>query len=108
MEAVDSIGRIEKPAATSVKSPEDLRILIRMEQEKFVMLAPPSLEPYWSVRTDDVFVDWFSGEWGEAATKLAIATLDKNMIPRYEILLWEDPESGIITIHHVTHSNSIS
>ena len=34
VEAVDSIGRIEKPAAITVKSPEDLRTLIRNRTEK--------------------------------------------------------------------------
>ncbi len=95
VEAIDSIGLIEKPATISVKSPEDLRALIRGEQETYTLLAPPSLSPYWSRIKGDVFVEW--EEWGEAR-KLAFAYLDRNMIPRYEIKVWEDFNSGAIFV----------
>lgn len=97
IEVVDSIGWIEKPATIAVKSPEDLRTLIRVEQEKYAVLAPPSLSPYWSMIKGDIFVDWFSGEWGTTA-KRAFAYLDKNMIPRYEVKIWEDFSSGEIFV----------
>ncbi|RKX33778.1 MAG: hypothetical protein DRP64_20635, partial [Verrucomicrobia bacterium] len=83
-------------AATTVKSPEDLRTLLRAEQEKYALLAPPTTELYWSERNDDIFVDWTG--WPESAKELAFAILDENLIPRYEIHLWEDPETGIITM----------
>lgn len=95
-EAVDSIERLKKPATISVKSPEDLRALIRGEQEKFALIAPPSLEPYWSSLNGDVFVEW--EDWPEASRKLAFAVLDENMIPRYELKIWEDFVSAEIFV----------
>ena len=83
-------------ATATIKSPEDLRMLLREEQKKYAILAIPSTELYWSMRTDDIFVDW--SEWPDSAKENAIAVLDENLIPRYEIHLWEDPETGNITI----------
>ena len=95
-EAVDSIGRIAKPVTFCVKSPEDLRGLIRGEQEKFALIAPPSPFLYWSrIEGRDVFVEW--EDWGESK-KLAFAYLDKNMIPRYELKIWEDFDTGMIFV----------
>ena len=94
--SAEEIAEVETTGSTTVKSPEDLRILLRAEQEKYALLAPPSIDPYWSTRDDDIFVNW--SEWPESAKKLAVATLDENLIPRYEIYLWENPESGTITV----------
>ncbi len=96
VEAVDSIERIENPTPITVRSPEDLRALIRGEQEKYTVLAPPSLEPYWSSLDGDVFVDW--EDWPEASRNLAFAVLDENMIPRYELKIWEDFVSAEIFV----------
>jgi len=97
MESFDSsVERIEMPSTITIKSPENLRGLIRGEQEKFALISPPSPFLYWSrIEGQDVFVEW--EDWG-AARKLAFAYLDENMIPRYELKIWEDFDSGIIFV----------
>ena len=86
------------PETTTVSNIEDLRILLRKSQKEWMAISPPSTEMvYWDSRNDgDVFVDWAGFKPPEK--KSAIAILDHNLIPRYEIHLWEDPETGIITI----------
>lgn len=93
------------PETTPVSNIEDLRGLLRESQARFFMPSIPSTDQIlWDVRgeSEDIFVDWFSGGWPESATKLAVATLDKNMIPRIEIHLWESPETGLITIENMS------
>lgn len=60
---------------TMVSNVEDLRILLRKSQAEWMVVSPPSVDMvYWDSRNDeDVFVDWFSGEWPESAAKLAVA-----------------------------------
>ncbi len=83
----------------TVSNVEDLRILLRESQWRFFVPSIPSpSQILWDVQGDgeDIFVDWAGFKPTEK--KNATAILDKNMIPRYEILLWESPETGSITI----------
>ncbi len=89
------------PATKTVSSTGDLRTLLRKSQKEWMAISPPSLETiYWDSRNDeDIFVDWSGFKPSE--TKAAFAILDRNLIPRYEIRLWEDRETGIITIENM-------
>ena len=58
VEAVDSIGWIEKPATIPVKSPEDLRDILWKTQAAFAKISPPSDCVYNHVDGTVYALDW--------------------------------------------------
>lgn len=98
--AILSVSAQSSAAISTTTEPvstlEDLRSLLRDSQQKYAIAAIPTTEIFWEERTDDIFVDW--KQFPQSVKELAIATLDENLIPRYEIHLWESSETGIITI----------
>ncbi len=89
---------VETTETKAVSSTGDLRSLLRESQRQFFMPSIPSTSQIlWDVRSDeDIFVDWVGFKPSER--RAAFAILDRNLIPRYEIHLWESPKTGIITV----------
>ncbi len=92
---IDSVELIEAEKTATVTSIEDLRALLKAEQRQWGPISPPSIHRFWNLREDVIFVDW-KGDWPQSAKKTAIAQLDKNMIPRYDVWVWEEADGTVV------------
>jgi len=79
----------ETPDTEAVGSAQDLVEILEMEQVSIQAVSLPSSDVYVSVKKIPLPVDW-SG-FDKKVTKYMTAAMGEYGLPRYALLLWEDP-----------------